>query len=243
MQENRAQTLAQIFSQTRALLQEHTERGVRYLSMEDSELQLPPCSQSAKGEPLRSHEECRRETLAEVRSELGECRRCALASTRNRLVFGDGDPHARLVFVGEGPGREEDERGEPFVGEAGRLLERMLFAMKLERREVYICNVIKCRPPGNRNPQPEEIQACEPFLQRQLKAIQPQVIVALGKFAAQTLLQQQTPISQLRGRWQQYAGIPLMPTFHPAYLLRNPAGKKEVWEDLKLVLQRLQQED
>jgi len=174
-----------------------------------------------------------------VREELGDCRRCSLAATRTQIVFGVGNPCADLVFVGEGPGREEDERGEPFVGEAGRLLDRIIVAMGLQRNDVYICNVVKCRPPGNRDPEPEEISACEPFLIRQLQAIQPKVIVALGKFAAQTLLQQQTPISRLRGKWHSYQGIPLMPTFHPAYLLRTPQGKREVWEDMKQVMARL----
>lgn len=180
-----------------------------------------------------------RETLDEIRAELGACCRCGLAATRQTLVFGVGNPQARLVLVGEAPGREEDERGEPFVGEAGRLLDRILFAMGLSRAEVYICNVLKCRPPGNRDPEPEEVASCEPFLVRQLAAIQPQVIVALGRFAIQTLLRTKAPIGKLRGTWQEYQGIPLMPTYHPAYLLRNPLGKREVWADMKLVVQRL----
>ena len=143
------------------------------------------------------------------------------------------------MLVGEAPGREEDEKGYPFVGEAGRLLDKILFAMKLSRQDVYICNVIKCRPPKNRDPQPAEIAACEPFLQQQLAAIKPQIILALGRFAAQTLLQTNTPIGRLRGHWHEYQGVPLMPTYHPAYLLRNPAGKREVWEDMKQVLHRL----
>ncbi len=186
---------------------------------------------------------CRGETLAEIATDLGDCRRCQLAATRKNIVFGAGNAHARVVFVSEGPGRDEDEQGIPFVGQAGKLLERMLFAMGLSRDEVYICNVIKCRPPQNRNPGVAEITACEPFLQRQLAAIKPQLIVALGKFAAQTLLQQQVAISKLRGNWYSYHSIPVMPTFHPAYLLRNPAGKREVWEDMKQVLWRLKQED
>jgi DNA polymerase len=183
---------------------------------------------------------CRQENLEEIRADLGECQRCALGRTRTRLVFGGGNPKASLVFVGEGPGRNEDEQGEPFVGEAGLLLNRILFAMGLEREDVYICNVIKCRPPQNRNPEADEIAACEPFLKRQLDAINPDVLVALGKFAAQTLLQDKTPISKLRGEWRSYNGIDLMPTFHPAYLLRNPVQKRELWQDMKLVMQRLQ---
>ena len=154
------------------------------------------------------------------------------------MVFGGGNPQAELVFVGEAPGREEDKQGLPFVGEAGQLFERILLAMKLHRDDVYICNVIKCRPPGNRDPKPEEIEACEPFLKRQLAVIRPRVLVTLGKFAAQTLLRERTPISRLRGHWREYEGIPLMPTFHPAFLLRNPAAKKEVWIDMKQVMQK-----
>lgn len=181
--------------------------------------------------------------LAEVRARLGDCQRCPLAKTRQSLVFGVGNPAARLVLVGEAPGREEDERGEPFVGEAGRLLDRILLAMGLQREEVYICNVLKCRPPNNRDPEPVEVSTCEPFLVEQLAAIQPQLIVALGRFAIQTLLQTKVPISKLRGSWQEYQGIPLMPTYHPAYLLRNPLGKREVWADMRLVMQRLRESD
>lgn len=180
-----------------------------------------------------------RETLEQIRADLGDCCRCNLARTRGRLVFGVGNPAARLVLVGEAPGREEDEKGEPFVGEAGRLLDRILLAMGLQRDEVYICNVLKCRPPNNRDPEPGEIATCEPFLIRQLEAIRPEVIVALGRFAIQTLLQTKAPISRVRGTWQQYQGMPLMPTYHPAYLLRNPNGKREVWADMKLVMERL----
>ena len=182
-------------------------------------------------------------TLEEVRARLGDCRRCPLCDGRKSLVFGVGNPAARLVLVGEAPGREEDERGEPFVGEAGRLLDRILFAMGLRREDVYICNVLKCRPPNNRDPEPEEVTTCEPFLVQQLAAIRPEMIVALGRFAIQTLLQTKVPISKLRGSWQSYQGIPLMPTYHPAYLLRNPVGKREVWADMRLVMQRLRESD
>ena len=184
----------------------------------------------------------RGESLADIRADLGDCQRCGLGKTRHCLVFGVGNPNARLVLVGEAPGREEDEKGEPFVGEAGRLLDRILFAMGLHRDQVYICNVLKCRPPNNRDPDSEEIATCEPFLIRQLAAIRPTLIVALGRFAIQTLLQSKVPISRVRGSWQQYQGIPLMPTYHPAYLLRNPNGKREVWADMKQVMARLQAE-
>lgn len=177
-----------------------------------------------------------REDLARIRADLGDCRRCPLAAGRNRIVFGEGDQAARLVFVGEAPGFHEDQQGRPFVGAAGQLLTRMIAAMQLSREQVYICNILKCRPPGNRNPLPEEVQACVPFLKRQLGAIRPQAIVALGKFAAQCLLATETPISRLRGRFHEYQGIKLMPTFHPAFLLHNPERKRDVWDDLKQVM-------
>lgn len=178
--------------------------------------------------------------LGGLRGELGDCSRCRLAGTRTQIVFGSGNPEARLVFVGEGPGRDEDRQGLPFVGRAGELLTDIIQkGMKIDRSEVYICNVVKCRPPENRNPEPEEVAACSPFLIRQIEIVKPEVIVALGKFAAQTLLQSTTPITRLRGKWHEYHGIPLMPTFHPAHLLRNPGYKRQVWEDIQQVMQRL----
>jgi len=177
-----------------------------------------------------------------VRRELGECTRCELAGGRTKLVFGVGDAAAELVFVGEGPGEDEDLQGEPFVGRAGQLLTKMIEAMGFRRDEIYIANVVKCRPPGNRNPEPDEIEACEPFLRAQLAAIRPKVVVALGKFAAQTLLRETSPISKLRGRWFSYEGVRLMPTFHPAYLLRSPGEKGKAWEDLQLVMTELGKE-
>lgn len=182
----------------------------------------------------------RLESLEQIQQQLNDCQRCCLYSHRQNLVFGVGNPQARLVLVGEAPGAQEDRIGEPFVGEAGQLLDRILFAMKLRREDVYVCNVIKCRPPGNRDPQRDEIAACETYLQRQLKAIAPEIILCLGRIATQALLKTDESISKLRGRWQNYAGIPLMPTFHPAYLLRNPASKHRVWEDVKQVMHRLQ---
>src|SRR4051812_17187967 len=174
--------------------------------------------------------------LTILRDEIGDCRRCKLCAGRTNLVFGVGNPTAHLVFVGEGPGADEDAQGEPFVGKAGQLLDKMIEAMGYARGDVYICNVVKCRPPGNRNPEPDEIAACEPFLQAQLRSIQPKAIVTLGKFAAQTLLRDPAPISRLRGVWREYGGIPVMPTFHPAYLLRSPEEKKHAWADLKAVM-------
>lgn len=182
------------------------------------------------------------ETLETIRGELGECGRCQLGRTRTNLVFGVGNPHARLVFVGEAPGRDEDLQGEPFVGEAGQLLNRIITRMGLKREDVYICNVLKCRPPGNRNPEPPEIEQCGPFMLRQVKAISPEVVVALGTFAAQTLLGTRAPISKLRGHFHDYHGIPLMPTFHPSYLLHNRDDKEKfwlVWDDMVQVLKKL----
>lgn len=171
--------------------------------------------------------------MKDVRQELGECARCKLSRSRKKIVFGVGNERADLVLVGEAPGRDEDVQGEPFVGKAGALLTRILNAVDFKREEVYITNVVKCRPPENRNPQPDEIAACEPFLLKQLGAIRPSFIVALGNFAAQTLLKTDKKISQLRGRFHDYQGIRLLPTYHPAYLLRNPNMKGPVWEDFK----------
>lgn len=178
-------------------------------------------------------------TLQSVRAELGDCTLCKLHKGRTNLVFGVGSPQARLVFVGEAPGEDEDLQGEPFVGKAGQLLTRMIEAMGLRREDVYICNTVKCRPPNNRNPEPDELESCEPFLKGQLAALRPEVIVTLGKFAAQALLRDQTAISRLRGAWREYQGIPLMPTFHPAYLLRSPGEKGKVWSDLQQVMKKL----
>jgi uracil-DNA glycosylase family 4 len=180
------------------------------------------------------------QTLEELRAEIGDCRRCKLCQGRTKIVFGVGNPRAELVFVGEGPGRDEDLKGEPFVGRAGQLLTEIITkGMKMRREEVYIANVVKCRPPENRNPEPDEIAACEPFLVKQLDLIKPRIIVALGTFAAQTLLKTKTPISRLRGVWHTYQGIKLMPTLHPAYLLRNPNDKRLVWQDIQAVLREM----
>ncbi len=183
------------------------------------------------------------ETLEDIRADLGECQRCKLAGGRKWIVFGEGNSRAQLVFVGEGPGFEEDRQGKPFVGAAGQLLTRIIEAIKLTRSQVYICNIIKCRPPGNRNPEADEIDSCFPFLKRQIEAIRPDFICALGNFAAQTLLKTATPISRLRGRFHDYNGIRLLPTYHPAYLLRNPEKKREVWEDMKMLMREYRYEE
>ena len=179
------------------------------------------------------------ETLEELRDEIGDCQRCELSKGRKTIVFGVGNPDADLVFVGEAPGRDEDIQGEPFVGKAGQLLTKIISAMGLTRDKVYICNVIKCRPPDNRDPLPSEIQMCEPFLKEQLNIIKPRAICTLGSFASQTLLKSEVRISRLRGQLRDYNGVPLMPTYHPSYLLRNPQAKREVWEDIKKVMELL----
>lgn len=178
--------------------------------------------------------------LAVIRDEVGECTRCKLHGTRRSIVFGVGDPDAPLMFVGEAPGEQEDKRGEPFVGPAGELLDKMIEAMGWTRESVYINNILMCRPPGNRNPQPDEVAACKPFLEARIRAIAPRIIVALGRPAANTLLGMDAPISSLRGKFHDRNGVKVMPTFHPAYLLREPAKKREAWEDLKLVMAELQ---
>jgi uracil-DNA glycosylase family 4 len=183
------------------------------------------------------------DALTAAREDMGDCTRCKLHTQgRKQIVFGVGSPTADLMFVGEAPGADEDVQGIPFVGRAGQLLTKMIEAMGFTRDDVYIANVIKCRPPENRNPDPDEIESCEPFLLRQIAAIEPKVIVALGSFAAKTLLKTQSPISRLRGRVYDYQGAKLVPTFHPSYLLRSPGQKREAWEDLKLALSLLGRE-
>jgi DNA polymerase len=175
-------------------------------------------------------------TLEEIRQEMGDCRRCKLWKTRTHLVFGVGNPEARLMFIGEAPGAEEDQRGEPFVGEAGQLLNRMLNKMEISRQEVYITNVVKSRPPGNRNPTVEEIAACRPFLLKQIQVIRPRVIVTLGAIATHALLETKDPLNRLRGHWQQWRGFAVMPTYHPSYLLRVPQDRIKTWGDMQKVL-------
>ncbi len=229
---------------TRDAVKEVAAEALRHLMwLSDAgvrEIPAPTATPIATSTPFPSSEKgCGSDALLAVRRDLGACSRCKLASGRTHLVFGVGDPRAELMFVGEGPGADEDLKGEPFVGKAGQLLTKMIEAMGYRREDVYIANVVKCRPPGNRNPEPDEIEACEPFLRAQIAAIAPKVVVALGKFAAQTLLRDTTPISRLRGGWREYEGVRLMPTFHPAYLLRSPEEKKKAWGDLQLVMKEL----
>jgi uracil-DNA glycosylase len=178
-------------------------------------------------------------SLEEIRAEMGDCRRCKLYAGRTRLVFGDGDPNARLMFVGEAPGADEDKQGVPFVGAAGQLLNKMLGKLGLRREEVYIANILKSRPPGNRDPEADEIAACLPFLDQQIKAIRPRVIVTLGRIATHALLNTKVPLTRLRGQWQRYHDIRVMPTFHPSYLLRAPQERRKTWEDMQQVMEYL----
>lgn len=184
-------------------------------------------------------EKIKDDTLLRIREDIGDCTRCKLHKGRTKIVFGDGNPKARLVFVGEAPGADEDKQGIPFVGRAGKLLTQMIEAMGLQRQDVYICNVVKCRPPENRKPEDDEVSTCSPYLLRQLDVIEPKVLVCLGAVAAQTLLETTRGISQFRGEWMDWRGHKLMATYHPAYLLRNPAAKADVWKDLQKVMAEL----
>jgi uracil-DNA glycosylase family 4 len=181
--------------------------------------------------------------LSDLEAIASVCVKCNLAKTRTQVVYGVGNPNADLMFIGEAPGRDEDEQGEPFVGRAGQLLTDIIKAMKLTRNDVYIANVVKCRPPENRNPEPEELDACRPYIRQQVEIIQPRVIVTLGKFALQSLLEKAYGITSVRGKWLEYNGVKVMPTYHPAYLLRTPSAKKDVWEDMKLVMAELASAD
>jgi uracil-DNA glycosylase len=233
--------LLQIVRSLKTRVQLDLEKG-RSLSYLDAAVHLPKQDEACNF-PLAVSGQAAVDSqgpLELVRGELGECQRCHLGKSRRNLVFGEGNPNARLVFVGEAPGADEDVQGRPFVGRAGQLLTKIISAMGLEREDVYICNILKCRPPGNRNPQPDEIKTCEPFLIRQLQAIKPDIICALGTFAAHTLLKTEVPITLLRGKFHAYQGIKLMPTYHPAYLLRNPGAKKQVWEDVQVIMKDLE---
>lgn len=215
----------------RQYLQREADLGADFIPIIEPATGSDPLVEAAVGQAA---------TLEELSAVLGDCQRCKLGQGRTNIVFGTGDPKADLMFVGEGPGEDEDRQGIPFVGKAGRLLTDIITkGMGLAREDVYIANVVKCRPPGNRNPEPDEIVACQPFLHQQIAVIRPRVIVTLGAFATQALLGTRTPISKLRGRWHDYRGVSLMPTFHPAYLLRNPSGKREVWQDIRAVMEKL----
>jgi uracil-DNA glycosylase len=200
-----------------------------------------PATQASPG--LFSLSESARESLDSIRTDLGDCRRCKLCSGRTNIVFGSGTSQARLVFVGEGPGADEDAQGLPFVGAAGQLLTKIIEAIQLTRDQVYICNIVKCRPPSNRTPEEDEIAACSPFMFRQVESIRPRVICCLGAVAAQAVLGTKTAVGKLRGRFHDYRGMQVMPTWHPAYLLRNPAAKRDVWEDIRKIKALLDEVD
>jgi len=222
---NPAEEAAEVLAAARAALGELVEEGVDRIQ--------------ATAETAKPAVES--PTLEAVRAELGECTRCGLSEGRTQIVFGDGNPDADLLFVGEGPGEQEDLRGLPFVGRAGELLTRMIEkGLGIQRSEVYICNIVKCRPPGNRTPQAREVTACRPFLDGQIDAVQPRVIVTLGKPASSLLLGRDIAITRVRGTWHEYRGIPVMPTFHPAFVLRQytEQNRRLVWEDLKAALDR-----
>ena len=246
--ELRSELLAVVQSlRTQIQLDMEMGRSLSYLCSEDHVIskRMLPIPVENNHDPVGKTRPADRElssfpTLENVRNELGDCQRCPLGQKRTNLVFGEGNPDAALVFVGEAPGADEDMQGRPFVGRAGQLLTKIITAMGLSRKDVYICNILKCRPPGNRNPKPEEIHACEPFLIKQLQAVKPKAICALGTFAAQTLLKTDIAITLLRGKFHAYQGIKLMPTYHPAYLLRNQGAKKQVWEDMQMVMKILE---
>ena len=246
-----AEEFAALATSLKRYLERRERAGARFFSKADPAQEKPVAAkaQSIMGGTVEDFftdqtQALQAGSLEELRAAIGDCQRCKLCAGRTHLVFGVGNPRAKLMFVGEGPGRDEDLQGEPFVGRAGQLLTDIITkGMGLKREDVYICNVVKCRPPENRNPEPDEVAACEPFLKKQIDIVRPEIIVGLGKFAVQTLLQSKVAISKLRGNWSSYHGIKLMPTFHPAYLLRNPADKKLVWEDIKKVIKELRGEN
>ena len=224
--------LQDIVRQLRTELEWAGRTGIEVGTIEPVE--ATPPSGPAPAQPMA------RPSLEQIRADLGECTRCKLHTLgRSQIVFGVGNPDADLMFVGEGPGGDEDVQGEPFVGRAGQLLTKIIGGMGMAREDVYIANIVKCRPPKNRDPEPDEVEQCEPFLKAQIDAVQPRVIVALGRYAAQTLLATNVGITRLRGNWSTYNDIPVMPTLHPAYLLRNESAKRPVWEDMKDVLRKL----
>ena len=230
-----------------ALMDSLSQIKKQLLSSKEIGLDTPPLSPQSihylreglqfDREPLEENFCCN--NLGELEHYIENCDRCRLSKERKNIVFGEGNPHARLVFIGEAPGMDEDATGKPFVGQAGKLLTDIIKAMGLTREEVYICNIVKCHPPHNRDPERDEIEWCLPFLKAQLSFIQPEIICTIGRISAQSLVREDFKITRERGQWQSFRGIPLMPTYHPAYLLRYPQAKKAVWEDMQLIMKRL----
>jgi uracil-DNA glycosylase family 4 len=234
---NAREELADIVAQARRQLVYRREIGLEapYLSGGS----LTYLDRGLQQQPRRSRERPPHRSLQELEQFIGDCDRCKLSKGRKHIVFGEGNQHARLVFVGEAPGMDEDLTGKPFVGQAGKLLTDIIRAMGLTRDQVYICNIVKCHPPGNRDPEADEIETCLPFLREQITLIQPEVICTLGRISLQSLVDKRLKITRDRGRWYSYMDIPLMPTYHPAYLLRYPQAKKQVWEDVQMIMKKL----
>jgi len=234
----------EIITEFKQAMEFYRELGFEYLPLKTVEL-----SDILSDQPVIKHEEpanndeadgqSKDQALKLLREEIGDCQRCKLSQGRNNIVFGEGNPHSKLMFIGEGPGRDEDMQARPFVGDAGKLLTNLIVKLGLKREDVYIANIVKCRPPHNRNPEEDEIITCRPFLGKQIDIIKPRIIVCLGRIAAHALLEVSTPISKLRGSFSRYKEIEVMPTFHPAYLLRNPKDKWLTWEDMQKVLDKL----
>lgn len=231
----------EIIKEFKRAMEFYRELGFKYLPLKESYFQgysfeYPGLPAAMDVVPESRDNET---ALKRLKDEIGDCRRCKLCDGRKNVVFGEGNPDARLMFVGEGPGREEDIQSRPFVGDAGKLLTNMLVKLGLKREDVYIANIVKCRPPYNRNPEEDEIVTCRPFLEKQIDIIVPEIIVCLGRISAHALLEVKIPISKLRGNFSSYKNFPVMPTFHPAYLLRNPKDKWLTWDDMKQVMDRL----
>ncbi len=234
---NYASEIRQIITQTKKILDAEKDSGIELPPLKAPEVKTGHRNSPVVSAPAPA-------TLTDLRADLGDCTRCKLCEGRNNIVFGEGSEDARLMFIGEGPGRDEDIEGRPFVGEAGQLLTKIIEnGIGIKREEVYICNIIKCRPPNNRDPEKDEINSCIPFLKKQIETIRPEVICTLGRIAARELLKRDFKITMERGRWQTYLNIPLMPTYHPAYILRNPGNERklkgEVWQDIQKIMSLL----
>jgi len=240
-----------VIQELKKALEFYRELGFEYLPLKNADLQnfiSGPTSENMRDAVSSPHqvaeETCsynlnKEAALGDLRNEIGDCQRCKLSKERKNIVFGEGDPEADIMFIGEGPGRDEDMQARPFVGDAGKLLDNLILKLGLKRQDVYIANIVKCRPPHNRNPEEDEIRICSPFVEKQIAAINPKVIVCLGKISAQTLLRSKNTIGKLRGNFFSYKHIPVMPTFHPAYLLRNPKDKWLTWKDMQKVLEKI----